>query len=77
MDVEEDIKLACAITEALTQGSSLEEIARLQVIFQTVTSLLTSELNYLKTKKKRYLKYLKSKSNIFYFPIYRFYIIFN
>ena len=51
MDVEEDIKLACAITEALTQGSSLEEIARLQVIFQTVTSLLTSELNCLKTKK--------------------------
>ena len=53
MDVEEDIKLACAITEALTQGSSLEEIARLQVIFQTVTSLLTSELNCLKTKKNQ------------------------
>ncbi|HAE88734.1 MAG TPA: hypothetical protein DCG79_02550 [Clostridiales bacterium] len=49
--MDADLKLACAIAEALTQGSSLEEIARLQVIFQTVTSLLTSELNYLKTKK--------------------------
>ena len=48
--MDADLKLACAIAEALTRGKTSEEIARMQVTAQTVASLLASELACLKTK---------------------------
>ena len=45
-----DVKLACALTEALIKDKNSEEIARLQITLQTVCSLLASELACRKTK---------------------------
>ena len=48
--MESDVKLACALTEALIKGKNTEEIARLQITLQTVCSLLASELACRKSK---------------------------
>ena len=42
MDAE--IKTAYLIAEALTAGKSLEELARLQITLQTISSLVAAEL---------------------------------
>ena len=42
--MEGEINLAFAIARALTEGKSTEELARLQILLQTVSSLVAAEL---------------------------------
>ena len=51
--MDADVKLACLIAESLTRGKSIEEIARLQVTLQAISSLLASELSCLRNKGSR------------------------
>ena len=47
--MEADIKLACAVAEALTKGKTPEELSRLHVFLQVVASLVAAEINCLRT----------------------------
>ena len=42
--MDADIKAAYLIAEALTAGKSLDELARLQITLQTVSSLVAAQL---------------------------------
>ncbi|MBO4472215.1 MAG: hypothetical protein J5765_00260 [Clostridia bacterium] len=42
--MDEDLTFAYAVARALIKGKSTEELARLQIILQTVSSLVAAEL---------------------------------
>jgi len=42
--MDEDLTLAFAVARALVTGKSQEELARLQILLQTVSSLVAAEL---------------------------------
>ena len=48
--MDADIKLAYLIADALTKGKNLEELTRLQITLQTVSSLVTAELARVRSK---------------------------
>ena len=42
--MDEDLTFAYAVARALTTGKNTEELARLQIVLQTISSLVTAEL---------------------------------
>ena len=42
--MDEELKLAVALAHALMEGKTAEELARLQILLQTVTSLVSAEV---------------------------------
>ena len=42
--MNDDLTLAYALARALTEGKNTEELSRLQIILQTVCSLVSAEL---------------------------------
>ena len=46
--LDRDLRLAFAIAEALTVDKSVEELARLQIVLQTISSLVAAELGCLR-----------------------------
>ena len=46
--LDRDLRLAYAIAEALTVDKSVEELARLQIVLQTISSLVAAELGCLR-----------------------------
>ena len=49
MDMDAEIKLACAVAEALTKNKTQAELQRLQIVLQTISSLIVAECACLKT----------------------------
>ena len=43
--LDRELRVAYAIAEALTAGKNATELARLQIVLQTISSLITAEIN--------------------------------
>ena len=48
--MDSDLTLACALAKALIAGKDSNELARMQILLQTVSSLVSAELGCLRLK---------------------------